>query len=64
MGDDPVAAAMAQWRSGWARGSYQTGEDAEPEHRLALTGELDIGRLAGLATDLWRPIFAHEVDER
>lgn len=64
VGDDPVAAAMAQWRSGWARGSYQTGEDAEPEHRLALTGELDIGRLAGLATDLWRPIFAHEVDER
>jgi exodeoxyribonuclease V gamma subunit len=64
-GGDPVAAAMRCWRTGWSRGVHTDGEDADPEHRLAFAdGELDIARLAELASDLWRPLFAHELKER
>ncbi|MDE3130291.1 MAG: hypothetical protein KGL16_03995, partial [Acidobacteriota bacterium] len=60
-GDDPVAAAMKRWRSGWYNDRFIAGEVDEPEHRLALGPELDLGRLAELATAIWRPLLAREV---
>jgi exodeoxyribonuclease V gamma subunit len=63
-GGDPLTAAMRCWRTGWSRGVYRSGEDAEPEHRLAFPdGQLDSARLAQLASDLWRALFAHQVQE-
>jgi len=60
-GDDPVAAAMKRWRSGWFNDRFIEGEEDEPEHVLALGKELDLDRLAGLATLIWRPLLAREV---
>ncbi|HET9094597.1 MAG TPA: exodeoxyribonuclease V subunit gamma [Solirubrobacteraceae bacterium] len=60
-GEDPVAAALRRWRSGWYNDRLIQGEEEEPEHRLAIGQELDVARLAELATALWRPLFAHEV---
>jgi exodeoxyribonuclease V gamma subunit len=58
-GEDPVAAANRAWSS---RFGYE-GEDAEPEHRLALAGGLDIDRVGELALRVWRPLLAREVVE-
>lgn len=60
-GDDPVAAALKRWRSGWSGDRFVEGEENEPEHRLALAPELDLERLAELATTIWRPLLAREV---
>jgi exodeoxyribonuclease V gamma subunit len=59
-GDDPVAAAMKRWRSGWFNDRFIDGEEDEPEHRLALGSELDLERLAELAMTIWRPVLARE----
>jgi exodeoxyribonuclease V gamma subunit len=59
--EDPVAAAMKRWRSGWFNDRFMEGEEDEPEHRLALGQELDLERLAELATAIWRPLLAREV---
>ncbi len=60
-GDDPVAAAMKRWRSGWFNDRLIEGEEEEPEHRLALGADLDLERLAELATAIWQPLLAREV---
>lgn len=60
-GEDPVAAAMKRWRSGWYNDRRIEGEGDEPEHRLALGEELDLERLAELATAIWQPLLAREV---
>jgi exodeoxyribonuclease V gamma subunit len=60
-GDDPLAAAMKRWRSGWFNDRFIEGEEDEPEHRLALPADLDIDRLAQLATTIWRPLLSREV---
>ena len=60
-GDDPVQAAMKRWRSGWFNDRFMEGEEDEPEHRLALGRELDLERLAELATTIWRPLLGREV---
>ncbi len=59
-GEDPVAAAMLKWRSGWTDYGYREREEAEPEHRLALGSELDLERLAALATAIWQPLLSRE----
>ncbi|HEX3615967.1 MAG TPA: exodeoxyribonuclease V subunit gamma [Solirubrobacteraceae bacterium] len=59
-GDDPVTTAMKRWRSGWFNDRFIEGEQDEPEHRLALGPELDLERLAALATAIWRPLLARE----
>jgi exodeoxyribonuclease V gamma subunit len=59
--EDPVAAAMKKWRSGWYNDRLIEGEEEEPEHRLALGAELDLTRLAELATAIWQPLLAREV---
>jgi exodeoxyribonuclease V gamma subunit len=60
-GEDPVAAAMRKWHSGWYNDRLIEGEEEEPEHRLALGKELDLERLAELATAIWQPLLAREV---
>ena len=60
-GEDPVAAAMRRWRSGWYNDRLIQGEEEEPEHRLALGEELDLQRLAELAPVIWQPLLAREV---
>jgi exonuclease V gamma subunit len=60
-GEDPVAAAMKRWRSGWSSDRFANGEEDEPEHRLALGSELDLPRLAELAMAIWQPLLAREV---
>jgi exodeoxyribonuclease V gamma subunit len=60
-GEDPVAAAMKRWRSGWYNDRRVEGEEDEPEHVLALGSELDLERLAELATAIWQPLLAREV---
>jgi exodeoxyribonuclease V gamma subunit len=60
-GEDPVAAAMRKWRSGWYNDRLIEGEEEEPEHRLALGDDLDVDRLAELATAIWQPLLAREV---
>ncbi|MDE3131192.1 MAG: exodeoxyribonuclease V subunit gamma, partial [Acidobacteriota bacterium] len=60
-GDDPVAAALSKWRSGWTDYGFREREENEPEHRLALDPELDLERLAELAVALWQPLLAREV---
>ena len=60
-GEDPVAAALKRWRSGWFNDRFIEGEEDEPEHRLALGPELELERLAALATAIWRPLLAREV---
>jgi exodeoxyribonuclease V gamma subunit len=57
--DDPIEAANEVWGS---RFGY-TGEDAEPEHQLALPVTLDIDRLGALAVRVWDPLLAREVIE-
>jgi exodeoxyribonuclease V gamma subunit len=59
-GDDPVAAAMRKWRSGWYNDRFIPGEQQDPEHRLALGDELDLRRLAELATAIWQPLLSRE----
>jgi exodeoxyribonuclease V gamma subunit len=61
MGEDPVAAAMKRWRSGWYNDRRIEGEAEEPEHRLTLGSELDLDRLGELATQIWRPLLSREV---
>ena len=56
-GEDPVAAAMKRWRSGWYNDRFIEGEEDEPEHRLALGAELDLERLAELAIAIWQPLL-------
>ncbi len=60
-GEDPVAAALRRWRSGWHNDRLIQGEEEEPEHRLAIGEELDLERLGALATAIWRPLLAREV---
>ncbi len=60
-GDDPVAAAMKRWRSGWFNDNRIAGEEEEPEHELALGEDLDLERLAELAIAIWRPLLGREV---
>jgi exodeoxyribonuclease V gamma subunit len=60
-GDDPIKAAMREWRSGWTEYGFREREEAEPEHRLALGPELDLDRLGELAEAIWRPLLAREV---
>ena len=60
-GEDPVAAAMKRWRSGWYNERRIEGEEEEPEHRMALGPDLDLERLAALATAIWQPLLAREV---
>ncbi len=62
-GDDPVAAAMRKWRSGWTDYGFREREEDEPEHVLALGAELEIERLAELAITIWQPLLAREVVE-
>jgi hypothetical protein len=52
---------MKRWRSGWFNDRLIDGEEDEPEHRLALGRELDLERLAPLATAIWQPLLAREV---
>ncbi len=59
--DDPVAAALKKWRSGWYNDRLITGEEEEPEHRLALGAELDLERLAQLAIAIWQPLLQREL---
>jgi exodeoxyribonuclease V gamma subunit len=56
-----TAAALKRWRSGWFNDRFLEGEEDEPEHRLALGPELELERLAALATAIWRPLLAREV---
>ncbi|HWD70245.1 MAG TPA: exodeoxyribonuclease V subunit gamma [Solirubrobacteraceae bacterium] len=60
-GEDAVAAAMRKWRSGWYNDRLIEGEEVEPEHLLALGSELDLERLAELATAIWQPLLAREL---
>jgi exodeoxyribonuclease V gamma subunit len=60
-GEDPVAAAMKKWRSGWYNDRLIQGEEEEPEHQLALGEDLDLERLAELATAIWQPLLGREV---
>ena len=60
-GDDPIKAAMREWRSGWTEYGFREREEDEPENRLALGPELDLDRLGELAEAIWRPLLAREV---
>jgi len=60
-GDDPAAAALRKWHSGWYDDRLIEGEEDEPEHRLALGKDLDLQRMAQLATAVWQPLLAREV---
>jgi len=60
-GEDPVAAAMRKWHTGWFNDNRIVGEEEEPEHRLALGEELDLERLAELSAAIWQPLLAREV---
>ncbi len=60
-GEDPIAAAMKRWRSGWFSDRLIEGEEAEAEHLLAFPAGLDMERLAELAPAVWRPLLQREV---
>ncbi len=60
-GEDPIAAALKRWRSGWFSDRFIEGEEAEPEHLLAFPAGLDLERLAELAPAVWRPLLQREV---
>ncbi len=60
-GEDPLAAALRRWRTGWYNDRLLEGEEAEPEHQLVFGGELDTSHLEELAALIWAPLLAREV---
>jgi exodeoxyribonuclease V gamma subunit len=63
-GEDPDAAALAEWRSGFGRdGNLIEREDAEPENVLVFGAELPLAGIRLFAPRLWEPLLSRETVE-